>query len=615
MRLQVLSRPGAGARTVLLALAGLLAALVLPARSVRADDVADGDRAFQAGHLDDALRWYEAAARSGWAEGQAGIGRVHLARGRLEEAIRAFRRAHEMDHELAPAWYGEGEALRQKGSCKEAVPLLEKAARLDRRFPEAQLALGRCLIETGQPADAIRELSKGLGWGREWAPRFYAARGMAWAAGDSLRRAAGDFTRARELAPQDASIRRAIGEFYMSRGTWALAIPELEAAATLDTSDVESQYQMARALFYDRRYDRALDVYQRLIAHHPDYAAARLGIGDLLYRAGEADPRRYAEARTHLAAYVRLAPQDSSGWSLLGRTLYKMGLADSALAALTEAERLGDRNPELYTAIGMIRSDRKEWDQARAALEKGEQSPHARAILAQIYEITGAREQADSLYRLAVARDSTSKEAAFPLRQMAKLRYRGKSFAAAESLFARAAALDSTDGEAWFYRGLCLKQLGRERDALDALRRAAVIDTTRADRFFWLGVVSDAQKETEEAERAFRRVVEIDSTADLAAKSYRQLGYYALMRKDWAEAIPSLEHAVALDPDDAMGWLWLAQGHHNAGHRQNAEKAYRRVLALDPGSVSAKRGLEVLGTGAGGRTTKEAGSAVATDGN
>src|SRR5204863_831757 len=136
---------------------------------------------------------------------------------------------------------------------------------------------------------------------------------------------AGDFTRARELAPQDASIRRAIGEFYMSRGTWALAIPELEAAAALDTGDVESQYQMARALFYDRRYEQALEAYQRLIARRPDHAGARLGIGDLLYRAGEADPRRYAEARPHLEAYVRLAPKDSRGFRLLGLALYKMG--------------------------------------------------------------------------------------------------------------------------------------------------------------------------------------------------------------------------------------------------------------------------------------------------
>ena len=606
--------PGIG-RARNFAITAAFVALALVARSALggANDVTEGDRALAAGHLDEALVHYQSAAKGGWAEGQAGVGRVFLERGRLDQALEAFRHAHEMDGSLALAWYGEGEVLRRQGRCSEAIPLLEKAARLDRRFPEAALALGDCLAITGDVPRAIQELGRGLGWGKTWAPRFFAARGMVWARLDSLRKAAGDFTRARELAPNDASIRRAIGNFYMSRGTWSLAIPELESATRLDTSDVESQYQLARALFYDRRYEASLDTYQRLLAHHPEYAAAQLGIGDLLYRAGDADPRRFAEARTHLETYVRLAPDDSSGWSLLGRTLYKMGLADTALAALSEAVKLGGHSPEVYSALGMIHSDRKEWDQARDALEKGEQDAHERGILAQIYEITGSPEKADSLYRMAAASDSTSKNAAFAYRQMAKLRFRDKAFAPAESLFARATAIDSTDGEAWFYRGLCLKQLKRDSEALDALQRAAAIDTATADRFFWLGVVSDALKQTDRAEHAFMRVVAIDSTGALASRSYRQLGYYALLRKDWPEAIAALEHAVALDPRDSMGWLWLAQGHQNAAHRQSAAQAYRRVLALDPGNMSAKKGLAVLGASAG--PPRGAKGVVATDGN
>src|SRR5262249_31978288 len=66
---------------------------VLAARCSHADGVADGDRAFQAERLDDALRFYQAAARGGSAEAQAGIGRVWLARGRLDDAGAAFRRA------------------------------------------------------------------------------------------------------------------------------------------------------------------------------------------------------------------------------------------------------------------------------------------------------------------------------------------------------------------------------------------------------------------------------------------------------------------------------------------------------------------------------------------
>jgi tetratricopeptide (TPR) repeat protein len=414
---------------------------------------------------------------------------------------------------------------------------------------------------------------------------------------DSLRLAAADFTRAREMAPRDASIRRAIGHFYIERGTWALAIPELETAVALDSSDAEAQYELARALFYDRRYDEALETYRRLTNRYPEHALARLGMGDLLYRAGDADPGRYAEAKAQLQQYVRLEPRDAKGWGLLGRTLHRLGEADSALAALEEAERLGEKNPESYLAMGLLYADRRDWERARATLERGQPGPREQKILAQIYEFTGHPGQADSLYVAALARDSTSADAAFVHRQRAKLRFRARNYAEAESLFARSIALDPGSGESWFYRGLCLKEMDQPDSSFLALRRAAEIDTAKADRFFWLGVVLDSRKQPDEAADAFRRAVEIDSTGELASRSFRQLGYYSLLERQWGTAIRWLERAAALDPEDAQTWLWMGQGHQNAGRREEAAKCYRRALSLDPDNVGAKKGLEVLGIG------------------
>jgi tetratricopeptide (TPR) repeat protein len=404
-----------------------------------------------------------------------------------------------------------------------------------------------------------------------------------------------DFTRAREAAPDDPAIRRAVGEFYLQRGTWALAIPELQAAVALDSTDVESRYSLAQALFYDQRYDEALQAYQQLRTQAPDYAPGLLGLGDLLYRAGAADPRRYEEARGPLQDYVGLEPADPKGWSLLGRTLYRLGERDSALAAMDRAERLGDRSKELYSAMAIAYADRREWDRALAAFEKGEPDPREYPLLGQIYEVTGHPQQADSVYRLILERDSTSTVAAFAFDQRAKLRFRDREFRAADSLFQRALALDPGKGEAWFYEGLTLKELGREPEALEHLRRAATIDSTSADRFFWLGVLADALRQTGEAERAFQRTVTLDSTGTLAAKAYRQLGYYRLLKRQWMVAIPLLDRAVALDPQDAQAWLWLAQGSQNAGDRTRAVACYRRVLALDPANAEAKKGLRTLG--------------------
>lgn len=581
------ARIGAGVMAVLLALA--LGAIV-----AQADNLRDGDRALKSGHLEEAMRSYRTAASRGLAQGEAGVGRVWLRRGQLDQAMNAFRRAQALDPQLALAYYGQGEVLRRKDSCSTALPMLEQATRLDRRFPEARLALAECLASTGQFDAALKEFEQGLKSGRQWAPRFLVARGTAWMSRDSLRLAGIDFTRARELAPNDASVRRAIGEFYASRGTWALAIPEFQAAMVLDSSDSETRLALGQALFYAQRYDEALDTYRLLTSRDPEYAPGQLGLGDLLYRAGAADARRYAEAKAPLQDYTRLVPEDPRGWSLLGRDLYRLGERDSALAAMREAARLGETNRELYTLMGLAYADKHDWNEAVAAFEKGDPGPREYLTLAQIYDVIGEPSRADSIYRRYLAGDSTSAGAAFAFAQRGRLRFRGKDFAGAALQFERAVALDQRDGDAEFYRGLSYRELGRDSLAFAALKRAADIDSARADRYFWLGALSDRLKRFDEAEQAFQRCAELDTTGDLAGKACRQLGYYRLLKKRWTAAIPYLERATKLDAQDAQSWVWLGQAYQNSGNRQRASTCYRRVLALDPDNAPARQGLKSL---------------------
>jgi Tfp pilus assembly protein PilF len=80
----------------------------------------------------------------------------------------------------------------------------------------------------------------------------------------------------------------------------------------------------------------------------------------------------------------------------------------------------------------------------------------------------------------------------------------------------------------------------------------------------------------------------------LAGKAFRQLGFYRLLKKQWAAATPLLRQAVTLDPADTQAWLWLGQGYQNAGNRPKASESYQRVLALDPKNALARNGLKSL---------------------
>lgn len=564
------------------------------AGSALADDLKDGKAALQAGQYDAALKSFEKAASQGLAAGRAGVGQVWLRRRQYDKAMEAFQLAQRMDANLALPYYGQGEVLRRQEKCADAIPLLKKATELDRKFPEAQLSLGNCLVQVGKHADGVAALTEGLKWGPKWRPRFLVALGNAEMARDSLRDAGIYFTKAREEAPSDPEVRRALGDFYVQRGTWSLAVMETQAAVELDTTDFELRYSLAQALYYDKRYDEALEQYRIVTVRDPDYAPGYLGLGNLLYLAGPNDPRRYAEAREPLERYTKLRPDDPKGWSLLGRDYYYLRMKDDAYSALTKAEKMGEKSKEMFTVLGKLYAERKEFAKAIEAFERGEPTPKDHLVIAQMYVFQNQPQRADSIYQAIVESDSTSADGKFAMMERAKMRFRNKDMEGALGLFHRRIALDPNSAEAYYYIGLCQKELKRYPEALDALQKSVALDSTKADRFFWLGVINDQRKAIPEARLAFQRSVALDDSSKLAGKARRQLGFYLLLDKDWTGALGHLERAVQLDVQDVQAWVWLGQGYQNSGNREKAMTAYKRALELDPNQPEATKGVKVL---------------------
>ena len=559
-----------------------------------ADDLKDGRLAMQEGRLDDALKAFEKAASQGYAAGRAGVGQVWLRRYQYDKATEQFELAQKMDPNLALGYWGQAEVLRQREKFAEAVPLFQKATELDRKYPEAQLGLGDCLIATKQFDPGVAALSVGLKWGARWRPRFLTALGRAEESRDSLRAAGIYFTRAREEAPGDAHVRRELGDFYFRRGTWALSILEHQAAMALDSSDVETHFSLAQALYYDQRYNEALEEYLWVIRRDPAFPPGQLALGNLLYLSGAADPKRYAEAREPLETYARLRPDDPKGWSLLGRTDYYVGSKDEALAALQKAEALGDKSREMYTVLGRFYAERKDWPRALDYFGRGEPSPRDQLLIAQMHVFQGNLERADSMYRAIIERDSTSSDARFAMVERGKLVFRQKDYPGAIAAMQRRIALDQNSGEAYYYIGLSHKEMKQYSEALAALRQAASIDSTKADRHFWLGILYAQQESVTVAKQALMRAVGLDSTSKNAGVAYRQLGFYRLLDKDWNAAIPQLDRAVVINDQDLQAWIWLGQGYQNAGNRSKAMECYKRALQLDPKQPDALKGLEIL---------------------
>ena len=584
------------------ALGGLLlltgAALAGPARCARADDLKDGKVALQAARYDDAIAAFERAAGQGYAAGRAGVGQVWLKRHQYDKAAEQFELAQKMDPNLAMGYWGPAEILKQQEKCAEAVPLFQKATELDRRFPEAQLGLGDCLIAMKQFDKGVAALTVGLGWGAKWRPRFLAALGRAEESRDSLRAAGIYFTRAREEAPSDPAVLKDLGDFYFRRGTWSLSIMEHQAAMALDSTDIDIRFSLGQALYYDQRYNDALEEFRWVTGREPDFPPGQLALGNLLYLSGRADPRRYAEARPPLETYTKLRPDDAKGWSLLGRTDFFLGKKDDALTEMKKAETLGEKSKEMYTVMARLYAERKDWTNGLDYFQRGEPSPRDLLLIGQMYVFQGNLERADSIYHAILDRDSTTSDAKFALGEIGKLRFRQKDYPAALAVLQRRIALDPNSGEAYYYMGLSYKEMKQYQESVTALRQAASIDSAKAERYFWLGIVYAQLDSVAQAKASLNRAVQLDSASKNAGVAFRQLGFYRLLEKDWAGAIPNLERAVAISDQDVQAWVWLGQGRQNAGDRSRAVECYQRALGLDPKQPDALKGLHILQGGA-----------------
>jgi tetratricopeptide (TPR) repeat protein len=567
-----------------------------PVPAASADELKEGRAALAGGKLDEAIRQYEKAAGQGYAEGRAGVGQVWLRRRNYEKAKENFELALRMDANLALAHWGLGEIARQNEDCAGAIPAFQKAVSLDRKFPEAALSLGDCLTQLKRLDEAVTSLQPGLNWGSRWRPRFLVALGFVELARDSLRDAGIYFTQAREAAPNDPITNRALGDFYLARGIGALAIPEYEKAVALDSTDIDLRFALGRALAFDQRYPDAIAQYRWVADKNPEYAGAQLALGDIFYRAGQAQPGYYAEARPHLEKYTQLVPADARGWSLLGRTLFFLRLRDEAVTALQKAQELGDRSKDMYTVLFRAKVDQKDWPAALAAIEKGEPNNSDLLKLAQVHAFMGNSVRADSVYRALVERDSLSGDGRFALLELAKLQYRAKDYPTAIGTLSRRIALDGTSDEAYYFRGLSYKEMKQLPEALTDLRQAVALAPAKGDRRFWLAVTLTQADSLETAMDEFRASVAVDSTSKNAAVAYQQVGYRShLIKKDWAGAIAQLERSVAIDPRNLQSLIWLGQAYQNSGNREKAGEYYRRVLEVQPGEPNATKGLKILG--------------------
>jgi predicted O-linked N-acetylglucosamine transferase (SPINDLY family) len=303
--------------------------------------IAEGNRAEEAGRLDEARRLYEKAlaAAPGYARAHLNLGIALEALQDADGARRCYESALAVDPGNPFASYNLGKLLYSRGGAQQAEPHLRAALERKPDFTDARVVLSAVLEERGDAAGAAAELERVIAQRPDYTGALY---NYALVLGKLARRADAEAALRRVLAldPAYPRARFELGTLLRAAGRVDEAEPLLKAAVEESPDSPEAHLALAEVSASRGRHDVALARADAAIALRPHSGRAWLARG-LALNALQRPPE--AEAALRRAAAVE--PDLSEAYRILARILVNQLRVDEGLKVY-DAGRAHD--PEGY---------------------------------------------------------------------------------------------------------------------------------------------------------------------------------------------------------------------------------------------------------------------------
>jgi tetratricopeptide (TPR) repeat protein len=516
---------------------------------------------------------------------------------KYEMAYHAYKEAVRYDSESSYLHYRLAKVAQSLTMYKEAKKSIKNAIRLEPRS-DYYLFLGKLYVVMSRetPSGKERKIRK-----------YYNS-------------AAENFKKCVALDPHNQDALLSLGLIYeiTKQSTLAIQCYEklIEKKSFRDHSLIE---KVIHLYVKERSFDRAEDLYRKVLAYTSYSTFAIRGIGELYVikkeykRAVEwylsnipSDRSGQVEIRSKLAGlYLKLKDTDRaigeylqltklSGdtkyWRMLGVLYYKQEEYEKAKECFTIVlERVNDFEAHYY--LGSIFLDQKVFNRAIEEfgrcieIDKEHYGSHLNMVLAKI---------SNKNYKAALGRLENISEL-FPKRT-----------------------------KVYYLMGICYNQLKERKQAIRSLEKAMQIDTSDLAILFELGALYERNQEYKKAVSVFKRIILLDPDHASAlnylaymwaergenldtAKIYLEralkkeprngafLDSYAwtfFQMKDYKKARYYLQEALKYVKDDAIVYEHLARTHECLGNSEEAVKYWEKVLEFDPENKNALERLQ-----------------------
>ncbi len=398
--------------------------------------------------------------------------------------------------------------------------------------------------------------------------------------------AAGDFASARaeglnalQISPKNVAARYVLARLAARDGDIGQMLGHLEIVVGEDPRHLEARVELARVLFFAEDYSGAARLVEQAERLAPDDPGVRLIRARLAINAGNS-----ALARQDLDFVLARDPGLAEA-ALLRGTLYAIDEPARAVADLSAAIARADLDSgkalrrarlQLLRRLGVTELLEEEL----IALQADFPEESYAEDLARLYLADGRQGDAEQVLRAAVERVPDNANLCLALALFQKRIRLDASMADATIASCMSHAPDAPAGE--LLRGRYLEATGRPGEARRVYQRVVENPGRKSGALAArnrLAALALADDQPADARVLYEQVLG-ESPDDVEARLGR--ARVAIGEGRTEEALNDLRAAVRKAPDHEAALLLLARTHARAGQAELAERAWRRLLQVDP---------------------------------
>src|SRR5215469_4603845 len=256
---------------------------------------------------------------------------------RFDVAIAEFRKATELDPNLAEAFVGLGQAYMEKGDYGSAIAPLKRAVEINPDLPLAHQFLGYAFLAQGYAAEAVPHLERA---------NARDALGIAQIETGQLSEAVANLQQALGKRPGDPDLL-----YYLGRAGGLLSKQSIDELIAKYPDSARAHQALAENYFVLRQMPQAEKEYKEALQKRPDLPGVHLELGQVYVGAAQ-----WSKAEEEFRAEAKLQPGNAEAAYRLGAALLQQGKAHEALAELKRSIELKPDMPETLYSLGKAAS-------------------------------------------------------------------------------------------------------------------------------------------------------------------------------------------------------------------------------------------------------------------